>query len=70
MSAGPQIQTRCRAAVCHFKPLCVTGQGPLVVLPRKDAPPLVSPAPDASDVLFLTDFWHFTGNALAMRLNR
>lgn len=45
-------------------------QGPLVVLPRKDVPPLVSPAPDASDVLFLTDFWHFTGNALAMRLNR
>ncbi|KAF6252743.1 Cupredoxin [Scenedesmus sp. NREL 46B-D3] len=37
---------------------------------RKGVPSLVTPGPDASDVLFLTDFWHFTGNALAMRLNR
>jgi hypothetical protein len=47
----------------------VFAQGPLVVMARKGVPSLV-PAPDASDVLFLTDFWHFTGNALAMRLNR
>jgi hypothetical protein len=40
------------------------------VLPRKNVPSLVTPGPDASDVLFMTDFWHFTGNALAMRLNR
>jgi hypothetical protein len=50
--------------------MVVLAQGPLLVLPRKGTPPLMKPAPDASDVLFLTDFWHFTGNALAMRLNR
>eukprot|EP00879_Flechtneria_rotunda_P031612 GHRR01034549.1.p1 GENE.GHRR01034549.1~~GHRR01034549.1.p1 ORF type:complete len:321 (+),score=110.97 GHRR01034549.1:649-1611(+) len=42
--------------------------GPLIVQPPADVPPLDTA--DASAVLFLKDWWHFTGNAMAFRLNR
>jgi len=43
-------------------------QGPLIVKERAGTPALFTS--DADKTLFLSDFWHFTGNAMALRLNR
>ncbi|KAF8065871.1 L-ascorbate oxidase [Scenedesmus sp. PABB004] len=43
-------------------------QGPLVVR-TPDSVPALTPA-DGTSVLFLQDWWHSTGNSMAMRLNR
>jgi FtsP/CotA-like multicopper oxidase with cupredoxin domain len=43
-------------------------QGALVVLPPPGTKELYSY--DADRVLFLQDWWHFTGDSMAMRLNR
>lgn len=43
-------------------------QGPLIVKERTGVAPLVASSSD--NTLFLSDHWHFAGNAMAMRLNR
>jgi hypothetical protein len=66
-------------AVCAYTYVCLSAStsstrradglhGPLIVQTRPGTPPLV-PA-DATNVMFLQDWWHDSGNALSMRLNR
>jgi FtsP/CotA-like multicopper oxidase with cupredoxin domain len=43
-------------------------QGPLIVKERPGSSLLFEA--DADQTLFLSDWWHFTGNAMALRLNR
>jgi FtsP/CotA-like multicopper oxidase with cupredoxin domain len=43
-------------------------QGALVVLPKRGTKELYSY--DDQRTLFLQDWWHFTGDSMAMRLNR
>jgi FtsP/CotA-like multicopper oxidase with cupredoxin domain len=43
-------------------------QGPLIVQQRPGTPALN--AADGDETLFLADWWHFAGDAMAMRLNR
>lgn len=43
-------------------------QGALVVKERPGTPQLFEA--DADETLFLSDWWHFAGNSMALRLNR
>lgn len=45
--------------------------GPLIVRPRPDVPqPIPAPQYDEERVLFIADWWHTTGGAQSMQLNR
>lgn len=45
-------------------------QGPLIVKPKAGTPEIVDGKIQDTFTLFLHDWWHNPGNALAMRLNR
>lgn len=67
----PQVNEMPGTYIYHDHPSQNRGdglQGPLMVQQRPGTPALN--AADGDETLFLADWWHFAGNAMAMRLNR